>query len=361
MREAVGRAVTIARWPFAQRPAGRLPCQGTRGPRRCETPPLVRFNCANSRTWRQSLSSRLLRRPLDQRGAGQGQGLPTTSKISPSARSRWSDRRSRAGSRSRTRSRTIWLSAEARQLARVQRCVETAATAGYSVPTETGSLSSPTFNTEGGEVGGRVLLPPNGWNVGFVAPSDAARLWSRALVFERTCRTEIRPPRSPVSTTTVGDLMSGDHVYASATASFAVVGLDSPGRTETNSAGFPRTRSSILARMATALSASALAPLEAPSYSYYSNMLIRIPFNFDDPFNYYTVEYRRNLGWSAGIPSNTILIHEVRNEPRICCGRSDGSRSAPGAGRQRSEGFCAIHEFEPGPSDGPVRTWWTGV
>ena len=40
-----------------------------------------------------------------------------------------------------------------------------------------------------------------------------------------------------------------------------------------------------------------LAALESPSAP--GPQLIRIPFNPGDPFNYYTVEYRRAVGWSG--------------------------------------------------------------
>jgi len=47
--------------------------------------------------------------------------------------------------------------------------------------------------------------------------------------------------------------------------------------------------------------------------------LVRIPFDPGDLFHYYTVEFRMRSAWDAGIPSDTVLVHEVRkgaSDPR---------------------------------------------
>jgi hypothetical protein len=41
-------------------------------------------------------------------------------------------------------------------------------------------------------------------------------------------------------------------------------------------------------------------------------LFIRVPYDPGDLFRYYTVEYRRQTGWSAGIPGDAVLIHEVK-------------------------------------------------
>jgi hypothetical protein len=53
-----------------------------------------------------------------------------------------------------------------------------------------------------------------------------------------------------------------------------------------------------------------LAALNHPATPGY--LLVRIPFDPADPFHYYTVEFRRNDGWDAGIASSVVLIHEVK-------------------------------------------------
>ena len=41
-------------------------------------------------------------------------------------------------------------------------------------------------------------------------------------------------------------------------------------------------------------------------------LLVRVPYDPGDPYRYYTVEFRRQDGWSAGIPADVVLIHEVK-------------------------------------------------
>jgi hypothetical protein len=52
-----------------------------------------------------------------------------------------------------------------------------------------------------------------------------------------------------------------------------------------------------------------LAPLNHPERSGY--LLVRIPFDKNDPFHYFTVEYQTNDGWASGIPGKQILINEI--------------------------------------------------
>jgi hypothetical protein len=44
-------------------------------------------------------------------------------------------------------------------------------------------------------------------------------------------------------------------------------------------------------------------------------LLVRVPFDPADLFHYYTVEFVRKDRWAAGIPSDTVLIHEVKRNP----------------------------------------------
>jgi hypothetical protein len=51
---------------------------------------------------------------------------------------------------------------------------------------------------------------------------------------------------------------------------------------------------------------TALSHPESPGH-----LLIRVPFDTGDPMHYYTIEYRKRERWDAGIPADTVLIHEV--------------------------------------------------
>lgn len=52
---------------------------------------------------------------------------------------------------------------------------------------------------------------------------------------------------------------------------------------------------------------AALTHAEASGY-----LLVRVPFDSNDPFHYYTVEYRTVDSWDNGIPANIVLINEVK-------------------------------------------------
>jgi hypothetical protein len=41
-------------------------------------------------------------------------------------------------------------------------------------------------------------------------------------------------------------------------------------------------------------------------------LLVRVPYDPGDLFRYYTIEFRRRDHWSAGIPADIVLIHEVK-------------------------------------------------
>lgn len=56
-------------------------------------------------------------------------------------------------------------------------------------------------------------------------------------------------------------------------------------------------------------------------------LLIRVPYDPGDLFRYYTVEFRRADRWSAGIPADTVLIHEVRRN-RDASGNPTGPQIA---------------------------------
>lgn len=53
-----------------------------------------------------------------------------------------------------------------------------------------------------------------------------------------------------------------------------------------------------------------LAPLNRSEQSGY--LLVRVPFDANDPNHYYTIEYRERDGWDAGFPRDAVLVHEVR-------------------------------------------------
>ncbi|MGH7778659.1 MAG: hypothetical protein ACREQR_02370 [Candidatus Binataceae bacterium] len=107
------------------------------------------------------------------------------------------------------------------------------------------------------------------------------------------------------------DLMSAANVYTDPTGVFG----DGPPDLDAHhldELGFiPKSRiltlgvDGILSRTAT------LAALTHPEAA--GDLLVRIPFDSNDRFHYYTVEYRTADGWDAGIPASIVMINEVNN------------------------------------------------
>jgi len=54
-----------------------------------------------------------------------------------------------------------------------------------------------------------------------------------------------------------------------------------------------------------------LAALTHPEAS--GDLMVRVPFDANDRFHYYTVEYRTPDSWDAGIPASIVMINEVQN------------------------------------------------
>jgi hypothetical protein len=72
----------------------------------------------------------------------------------------------------------------------------------------------------------------------------------------------------------------------------------------------PRSRIFTAGADGVATHAITLAALNHPTASGY--LIARIPFDPADPFHYYTAEFRRADGFDGGLPSSTVMIHEVK-------------------------------------------------
>ncbi|MEV7330557.1 hypothetical protein [Micromonospora sp. NPDC093244] len=210
---------------------------------------------------------------------------------------------------------------------RIQRCVDTAATAGYAVPA--GNRIAVMLNdwVDSGAAGGRVLLDPGAWNVGFAA-HEMLHGYNLGHSFSNDTTYQNAPWSQPGEYDDPWDEMSAMHIHAFGTANYgtSAVGLNGPHRDELG--WLPKNRVFTMAADGVASRTLTLAPLEVPAAS--GPQLVRIPFDPADLFHYYTVEFRRKTGWSAGIPADTVLLHEVRN------GTPTLLRTGPGGGPVQS-------------------------
>lgn len=65
-----------------------------------------------------------------------------------------------------------------------------------------------------------------------------------------------------------------------------------------------------------------LAALNLPGAN--GHLMAKVPFDPANPGRYYTVEFRRKMGWDAGIPRDAVLIHEVRADGLFYLIRANG-------------------------------------
>lgn len=72
----------------------------------------------------------------------------------------------------------------------------------------------------------------------------------------------------------------------------------------------PRSRVVVHGASGAAVATYTLAATNVPGSA--GVLLLRVPFDPGDLFRYYTVEFRRQIGWSSGIPADTVLIHDVK-------------------------------------------------
>jgi hypothetical protein len=193
---------------------------------------------------------------------------------------------------------------------RIQRCVDTASAAGYAVPA--GNRVAVVLNdtVDGGSAGGRVLLDPAAWNMRFAA-HEMLHGYALGHSYSDDATYQNATWSQPGEYDDMWDEMSAQHTYAVATANYgaSAIGLNAYNRDKLG--WLPMNRVVTVGADGTGSRTITLAPLESPSAP--GPLLVRIPVDPTDPFDYYTVEYRRKLGASAGIPGDTILLHEIKN------------------------------------------------
>jgi len=210
---------------------------------------------------------------------------------------------------------------------RSQRCVDAAAAGGYTVPSGHRIIAILNAAIDSGATGGRVVLDPGAWNVGFAA-HEMLHGYGLGHSFSND------PNYRNVEWAQIGeyddpwDEQSAMNIYAFWTGRFgtSAVGLNAYHRDRLG--WLPR--SSVLTFGANGIGSRTvtITALEAASAAAGQPKLVRIPFNPGDLHNYYTVELRRKVGWSAGIPGDVVLIHEVRNgSPILIRNLADANRS----------------------------------
>jgi hypothetical protein len=193
---------------------------------------------------------------------------------------------------------------------KINDCVATHASAGYTVPAGNRIAVITNAQQDSGSAGGRVLLDPGAWNVRFAA-HEMGHGYGLDHSFSNDLTYQNASWSAPGEYDDPWDEMSAQHVYGFNTTKFGNggVGLNAFGR---DKLGFLPSYDvlSFGANGATAGTVT-LAALQRPAAAGY--LLVKVPFDPADVFHYYTVEYQKKLGWTRGIPADTVLIHEVKN------------------------------------------------
>lgn len=195
--------------------------------------------------------------------------------------------------------------------ARIQSCVDAAARGGYAVPAGFRTVAITNAQVDSGAAGGRVLLDPGAWNVAF-ASHEMSHGYGLGHSFSNDTSYQNASWSQPGEYDDMWDQMSAMHVYSFATARFGAAGTGLNAFHRDEKGWLARNRVLTIGADGVGSRTVSIAPLEAPQAST-GPLLVRVPFDPADKHHYYTVEYRRKLGWSAGIPADTVLIHEVRN------------------------------------------------
>src|SRR4051794_22832909 len=194
--------------------------------------------------------------------------------------------------------------------AKIDDCVATATAAGYSVPSGNRVAVITNAQQDSGSAGGRVLLDPGAWNIRFAAHEmghgyGLDHSFSNDLTYQNASWSQ------PGEYDDLWDEMSAQHVYSVAGANYGQTGVGFNAFHRDKLGWIPRSRIVTFGANGTGAATVSLAPLQVPSAA--GALLVRVPFNPGDLFNYYTVEFQRKLGWSRGIPGDTVLIHEVKD------------------------------------------------
>ncbi|OLR94034.1 hypothetical protein [Actinokineospora bangkokensis] len=216
---------------------------------------------------------------------------------------------------------------------RIQDCVDTAAANGYAVPSGHRTVAILNDYVDSGAAGGRVLLDPGAWNVGFAA-HEMLHGYGLGHSFSNDTTYQNASWSQPGEYDDPWDQMSAMNIHAFGTTNFGTSAVGLNGYFRDKLGWLPSNRVLTLGADGVGSRTVTLAPLETPGAGS-GPLVVRIPFNPNDLHNYYTVEYRRKTGWSAGIPADIVLIHEVRG------GTPYLLRATPAAGRAPVQSLSA--------------------
>ncbi|MBP2476230.1 hypothetical protein JOF53_005102 [Crossiella equi] len=193
---------------------------------------------------------------------------------------------------------------------KIQDCVGTAANNGYTVPNGHRVVAILNDWVDSGAAGDRVLLDPGAWNVGFAAHEmlhgyGLMHSFSDDPTYRNVEWAQIGEYDNP------WDIQSAMNIHTFQTQRFGTSAVGLGGYFRDKLGWLPRHRITTFGADGVGSRTLQLTALETPGTP--GTQLLRIPFDPADLNRYYTVEYRRKTGNSAGIPGDVVLLNEVKN------------------------------------------------
>ncbi|MBA3488468.1 MAG: hypothetical protein H0T78_02815 [Longispora sp.] len=190
-------------------------------------------------------------------------------------------------------------------------CVEAARRAGYTPPRDHQVVTI--YNFEVGDVGTHngVLMDTTSYNSSFAAHEmlhtmHLGHSWSTDQTYLNG-----KPNANPGEYDDPWDEMSAMNTFSNVSGRFAPapVGLNA---FNLDTLGWlPRNRIGVVASPLLMTTRVRIASLDVEGMSTLP-LLVRVPISNNDPTHYYTLEYRKKLGWDDAIPHDTVLIHEIK-------------------------------------------------
>lgn len=206
---------------------------------------------------------------------------------------------------------------------RINACIDAAQTHGVNISQYYSVIAIINQQVDSGSIGGHVLLDPAAWHVTF-AGHEMGHCYNLDHSFDDTGVVyDSGSDSRPGAYGDGWDIMSAENFGRSNPTFVGPYGNSGPGLNAPNleKLGW-LTANRVWTWNRNTSQTVSLAALNHPEAGGY--FMAKVPYDANNPNHYYTVEFRRKTGWDAGIPQDTVLIHEVRPDGLSYLVRTNG-------------------------------------